>query len=230
MKTDPLPPSINPFPSGEASAQSILEEIRALAREGERGPLDMGDAFVELQRLTGLNNADFRQLLRQVAQEAGVDWEAARQRYWVASRLPPGHPVRAYKLPFTHLRALARVRDPELWAARAVEGARPWTVRQLQQALRNSHRDAAPANSGERDRVTGHLPPDRSLATEELRGRTTAGPTCIPAGSACAHCGTSLQDSEIQATVKTAWGLALHHCGPACVVHTLKRWAGMEGE
>src|SRR5205085_744215 len=54
-----------------------------------------------------------------IARDAGVSYHAARRRASVAERIPSASPIRALGLPYTILRLLAPLPQPEPWAEKA---------------------------------------------------------------------------------------------------------------
>jgi hypothetical protein len=84
----------------------------------------MGDHLNAIEQLGGS-----RDQLRRAAQEAGITWSLARQRSWVARRIPPNHPLRGTHLGYSHLRAVASTDDPLKWGNLALE--ENWSVARL---------------------------------------------------------------------------------------------------
>ncbi|HEV8574597.1 MAG TPA: hypothetical protein VGR43_07800 [Dehalococcoidia bacterium] len=86
--------------------------VRVLVAEEELLPLRMGDLFNTLKERWGRKMPD-------LAKQAGVSPHTARQRARIAARFPVGCVLRAMSLPFSILRLLAPLAEPEPWAERA---------------------------------------------------------------------------------------------------------------
>jgi hypothetical protein len=106
-------------------AVALLAEI---ATQEDACALQMGDHlnYIETQ-FKG------RQKMKLAAQEAGVTWSLARQRSWVAKRIPPSNPLRGTQLSYCHLRALANTDDPLKWGNLAL--ANNWSVARLKEEI-----------------------------------------------------------------------------------------------
>jgi hypothetical protein len=96
----------------QAQWDADLAAVRVLVAEEESLPLRMGDLFNELKTRWNGKMPD-------LAREAGVSPHTARQRARIAARFPNGSRPRSLGLPFSILRLLAPLADPEPWAERA---------------------------------------------------------------------------------------------------------------
>jgi hypothetical protein len=112
--------------------QQLTNKLRSLLQNLTYNELAIGDMLLEVRTRYGMNEAI------NIAEAVGWDYEKARQRIWVAERIPPGDWKRDPKrcpLTFSHLRALAKYGDVDAWAKKAVQ--EQWTIRQLKDALRD---------------------------------------------------------------------------------------------
>jgi hypothetical protein len=127
---DPTPPP-GIHQQAKREYTQIVSEISQLQQVTDETALEMGDRFHELEIAHG------KEAARKGADDAGVTWSVARQRLWVAKRIPQGHKLRAYltdtHLNFSHLRAIAATENPEEWADKAVEQG--WSVAKLVGAI-----------------------------------------------------------------------------------------------
>ncbi len=114
----------------QADWVSAITEIHRLNElEGETA-LDMGDRFAEIASRWGDKH------VRLAADQANVPIELARQRHYVAVRVPKTSPIRKLNLTYSHIRALAFTEDPEKWAEETEKNG--WTVRELVDQIHNA--------------------------------------------------------------------------------------------
>jgi hypothetical protein len=108
-----------------AQAVALLAEI---ATREDACCLQMGDHLNVIEtQFKGRNR------MKLAAAEAGVTWALARQRSWVAKRVPPGSPLRDTQLTYCHLRAVAGTKDPLKWGMLAL--ANNWSVAQIKEEI-----------------------------------------------------------------------------------------------
>jgi ParB-like chromosome segregation protein Spo0J len=111
-----------------AEREAAVSKLAELARQEDN--LGLGD------HLRAIEKTWDRKVIRQVAEEAGIKWEHARQTFWVSKKIPPGHPLRQTHLTYSHLRAVADTDDPEKWGLLAVENN--WSVARLKKEIDKS--------------------------------------------------------------------------------------------
>ena len=114
----PTPPAI--IRQAKKEYSQLVAEISQLQQVDDETALEMGDRLLEVESLYG------KVALKKAAGDAGVTWSVARQRHWVARKIPRDSKLRNYlkttHLTFSHLRAIASTAEPEKWADAAVKG------------------------------------------------------------------------------------------------------------
>jgi hypothetical protein len=98
----------------QAQWDGDVAALRALFIEEESLPLRMGDLLNTLKTRWSGKMPD-------LAKEAGLSPHTARQRARIAAQIPPESKLRHMGLPFSILRLLAPLDDPEPWGERACE-------------------------------------------------------------------------------------------------------------
>jgi hypothetical protein len=87
------------------AAEAFVLRLTEQQQKLTQAVLAVGDQLVEIKQLLG---ADW---ISAMAEHAGISPEAAQDFWYVASRIPPDHPLRAANLGFAHLRVIAK--DPK---------------------------------------------------------------------------------------------------------------------
>lgn len=106
-----------------ADWNQLVGEIARLAMAEDQSALAIGDRLVRIEDEWGKGH------VKKAAEQAGLVWTTAKQRAWVARKIPPGHRLRSLSLTFCHLRTIAATSDPESWAEKALE--HEWSVATL---------------------------------------------------------------------------------------------------
>lgn len=139
--TRPVPAIVQKLEQDQRRAwDEIVDEITQLALQEDESALTMGDRFAELERNFGST------LLKRAAEEACVSWSNAKQRLWVAKKIPPASPIRKAKLSFGHLVAVAGTNDMERWTNLALK--EQLSVKKLRDAIDHSD-DVQAQDNGE---------------------------------------------------------------------------------
>lgn len=130
MKTAALP---SPLPAIRQTQnkewKQYVDEIALLAVEEDKRALDMGDVFLEVEGVFG------KDLVYEMASQAGVGRMKARQRLNVSRKIPKGHYLRETHLTFSHLRLLAPLSEKmDEWGKECLD--KSWSVEELEEQLK----------------------------------------------------------------------------------------------
>jgi len=116
----------------------IINKISVLSEQEDKCCLEIGDLFLQVKSEWGTT------LVKEAAEKSGVSMSVARQRLWVASKIPKDHFLRATHLTYGHLRAIAGTNDIDRWGHEALNHG--WTINQLKEAIEGEADQAAVAD------------------------------------------------------------------------------------
>ncbi len=186
---DPTPPPAI-VQKQKREYQQIVAEISQLQQVSDETALEMGDRFIEVETAYG------KEAFRKAADDSGVPWSVARQRHWVARRIPKGHKLRSYledtHLTYSHLRALATTENPEQWAETAIkEGL---SVAGLIEKIEVKKEKTATAEGEVCIQCNQPLPEGGEIVSFRISGRGNA--RCCSVGHAAQYFSELLTDGE----------------------------------